>query len=160
MAHRRVVLPSLKVTQRPASGESSVEHILRGLPDLGPQLSHPPGGSSALNSPETENATTVNMLTSCDDVQEPTCYEVESRAAVAGWESVRKGMLAAVTETSAMPIGQVCLHCNATALMRCRQCGPLGYYCSACLLLCHSTVNVFHVAEKWEVIMNCNTQCM
>ena len=60
-------------------------------------------------------------------------------------------MLAAVTESTAMPFDQLCLNCQGTASLRCQRCGPFGSYCLECFNKLHKTVNIFHVAEKFEV---------
>lgn len=126
-----------------------MEYVYRGLPD---SETHPQEDSSTSpGSHSLEFDTPIDIFTPAPDVEEPTCYELESRAAVAGWESVRRGILIAVTEAAAMPLGQICLHCEAAASMRCKQCGPMGYYCSQCFLRCHNSVNFFHVAEQWQV---------
>ena len=57
-------------------------------------------------------------------------------------------MLTAVTEFTAMPFDQLCLNCQGTASLRC---GPFGSYCLECFNKLHKTVNIFHVAEKFEV---------
>ena len=47
----------------------------------------------------------------------------------------------------------MCCGCmGVTASLRCWQCGPSGYYCPSCFELYHQIVNIFHVADKWEVI--------
>ena len=66
-------------------------------------------------------------------VNEPTCDELESKALIVGWESMRRKIRAAVTETAALPLLQICLHCQAPASMRCKQCGK-RYYCQECFL--------------------------
>lgn len=167
MAHRRVSLPALKVTQRPTCGEKTVELFLRGVPE--PIEQHSQGGPSndqnllqsqqAMSTEDIVNHISpfelhtppgaVNM--SSFDIQEPTCFELETKASVAGWERVRQGILVAMTETAAMPLGQICLNCEEEASVRCKQCGPVCFYCVECFQSCHSSVNFFHVAEKWEV---------
>ena len=80
-----------------------------------------------------------------DDVQEPTCYELESKASVIGWD------MAAVTEAAAMPLSQTCVFCETEASIRCKRCGPKVYYCCSCYQDHHKVVNVLHVGEKWVV---------
>lgn len=43
-----------------------------------------------------------------DEIEEPTQHELESRAAMAGWERIRNDLIDVVTEDAAMPVGQVC----------------------------------------------------
>ena len=82
---------------------------------------------------------------------EPTAYEVESKAYTAAWATIRDGILVAITESSAMPIGMQCSSCKSTASYRCQQCGPLVFFCEECIKKSHSITNLFHVLEKWEV---------
>ena len=85
------------------------------------------------------------------ELDEPTNYELESKASVAGWERVRNGMLRAVTEAACLPLAQSCISCDKEASLRCQRCGPLAYFCPDCFDQCHHKTNIFHVAEKWEV---------
>ena len=85
------------------------------------------------------------------EVVEPTGHELESRSSVEGWEAIRIGLRNVVTESAAMPLEQKCFMCCDQASLRCPQCGPLGFYCCDCFKKAHCHVNVFHVAEKWEV---------
>ena len=61
-------------------------------------------------------------------INEPTDHELYSQASAKGWDKLRKGILLAAVESSAMPINQVCLLCSELALLRCQECGPLVYY--------------------------------
>ena len=80
---------------------------------------------------------------------EPTGHKLEERSMVAGWENVRSAILNAVTESAAMPAQCACVICaEADAMLRCSKCGPLG---PGCFELFHQKINIFHVAEKWEV---------
>ncbi len=149
-------MPSLKLTQRPAYGEKTVEFIKRGVsqPLTDHHLQENTRESFEDFDSDTSHHPDLDMPATFftpSDLVEPTSHELESRASVAGWESVRSVILNAVTEAAAMPLGQICLHCEATASIRCKQCGPFGYYCLECFLGCHNTVNLFHIAEKWEV---------
>ena len=81
--------------------------------------------------------------------QEPTYHDIDSKAVITGWEKIRHKIRIAVTESTALPILQACLLCQAT--MRCKECGPKGYYCLECFLTSHSSVNIFHAAEIWKV---------
>ena len=152
MAYRKVTLPVLKLTHRPTAGRKSSESIHRGIFS---QLQNPvePEDNTdytppCLDSP-TDTATAHCSIT--DNLVEPTGHELESRSIVAGWDCVRSGIIGAVTEVAAMPIGQLCHICEEAASLRCHRCGPLGFYCPVCFQKCHSRVNIFHVAEKWEV---------
>ena len=85
------------------------------------------------------------------DLEEPTSYELESKASVAAWEEIRQSILHVVTESHAMQIGQKCLKCEKSALLRCVQCGPTAFLCEDCFSDLHKYINTFHVAERWEV---------
>ncbi len=51
-----------------------------------------------------------------------------------------------------MPINQPCVICETVqASFRCRLCGPCGFFCWECFKSCHKHIQLFHVAEKWEV---------
>lgn len=151
MATRKISLPSLKVTRRPSSGKTSVEHYQRevGLSDLQPVLLKDASESNQCTS--TKELDDMGNSALFSDLEEPTGHELESRASIAGWDSVRRAIRTAVTEMAAMPLSQICLCCDTPASMRCKRCGPKGYYCQECFIRCHSEVNFFHVAEKWEV---------
>ena len=43
---------------------------------------------------------------------------------------------------------------SVLASTRCQECGPLGYFCFGCFKESYSVVNLFHVAEKWEICWN------
>lgn len=84
----------------------------------------------------------------------PSHHELETKASIKGWEELRSRFLSAGTECSAMPLGQPCLLCPSLAEYRCRECGPVAFYCMGCFNLLHEKTNFFHVPEKWEVSEN------
>ena len=43
------------------------------------------------------------------------------------------------------------LLCDSPASVRCKQCGPLSYYCLECFEQVHSSINFLHAAESWIV---------
>ncbi len=88
------------------------------------------------------------------DMPGPTNYELESKASVEGWKEVRYRMMVTVTEAAAMSSSQGCVICSEAASLRCQRCGSLGFYCLECFQKAHSSVNFFHVPEKWEVMYN------
>lgn len=85
------------------------------------------------------------------ELDEPTSFELECKATVAAWEEIRPSVLHVITESCAMKIGQHCLNCKQNAILRCLLCGPVAFFCEACFLDLHRRLNIFHVAEKWEV---------
>ena len=153
MAYRRFPLPALKLTQRPAFGQKSEKVIQRGVSDSQPVSSYNEPKEYPDESPENSSrfASPFAMLQPITELKEPTDYELESKASVAGWERVRNGMLRAVTEAACLPLAQSCISCEKAASLRCQQCGPLAYFCPDCFDQYHHKVNIFHVAEKWEV---------
>ena len=152
MATKRVSLPALKVTKRPAHGKKAVTYFKRKVGKLEKSFfkdlrkeraSCSDGDASCLEDyMQASTHTTVN---------EPTCHELESRALIAGWENIRHTIRAAISEAAALPLFQICLLCESPATMRCAQCGPKGYYCQECFLSSHASVNIFHAAEIWKV---------
>ena len=161
MAYRRFSLPSLKFTERPVSGGKSVQYIQRRASNAlqshevretsderehGDSREHRRNEASLLPAVDTMADLSSNFI-------EPTCHELESKASAVEWAAVRDGILTAVTEAAAMPVSQICLNCRNSASFHCQQCGPLGFYCEECFLKCHSTVNIFHIPCKWEVII-------
>ena len=151
MAYRRLSLPSLRITHRPVLGEKSVHYSHQGLPNTLKKQETNRSGYTDDESWETLDGETESVIYPDSEVIESTSHELESKASAAGWAVLRSHMLSAVTEMAAMPLSQICLHCDQFAFYRCQQCGPLGFYCQDCFLQCHSSVNIFHVPEKWEV---------
>lgn len=155
MATRKFSLPALKVTRRPAHRKKSISYLKRKA--NGPKSLTPDSERIVERQPEdtciglVEDFMEVAPSCSSEPKQELTCYTIDSKASVAGWEKIRHLLRAAVTESEALPLKQVCLHCQASASMRCKQCGTKGYYCHQCFLDSHSSVNIFHAAEIWKV---------
>ena len=86
----------------------------------------------------------------------PGLYEISQKASVSAWKSIRKDVLKAVTETSAMSRNQICTCCcDALATFRCVQCGPCVYFCVSCLSKQHLKSNIFHIPEEWKVCSEC-----
>jgi len=150
MAYRRSQLPSLKVTRRPTAGRKVCEVIQRGSFDQDGHHTSSDSQSPPPPPPSSPPPTGSMDATGYDGL--PTGHELENQSMVAGWDGIRSGILAAVTEAYAMPPDQMCCACMAVAAtLRCQRCGPSGYYCCDCFELFHQTVNIFHVADKWEV---------
>lgn len=155
MAYSRFPLPCLKLTQRPAFGQKTVNILQRGVPDPQQnsiQVSDEACGSEAPDSAKESDLDTDSFLfPTMSDPDEPTTYELEQKSSVAGWEGVRNGILTAVTELQAMPVSQTCLNCENTASLRCQRCGPFSFFCADCFQISHCRTNFFHIPEKWEV---------
>ncbi len=92
-----------------------------------------------------------DMTPNLMDVVEPTEHEIHCQSLVSGWKDIRECVQAVVTENAALSEGQVCIFCGKLASLRCQQCGPLGFFCSQCFTKVHDEINLFHVADKWEV---------
>lgn len=106
-----------------------------------------------------ESATTASDVfipmepgTETSPTDEPTLHELQRKADIRGWEELRKNILSAFTESNAMPRNQLCIVCLHTAAeFRCQDCGPAVFYCHSCFCSKHENINLFHVAEKWQV---------
>ena len=158
MAYCRRSLPVIRLTKRPAVGEKSLQFLdgriaaeKAGVPrgDVEDEADGRRGSTESISESVTAADSFIAFPT--PDVLEPTLHELESRASAAGWDKIRKDVMKAVTESTAMPVAQGCLRCKGLASLRCQECGPLGYYCLGCFEASHSVVNLFHLAEKWEV---------
>ena len=152
--HKHFKLPPFKLTQRSAAGVQ-VQDVHRGASSQ--QSPSDERGSLAQDNPASNQCQSSLLEPSAFSqgnpvpLDEPTHHELQSKASVRGWEKLRNGMLSAATESSAMPIGQLCLLCPEPAIFRCQECGPLMHYCSDCFRKQHEKANFYHVAEKWEV---------
>lgn len=153
MSYSQVTLPPLKVTKRSTSGSESFEVLHRGSEkeasqeysshQLNPSAHTDPGGTPALDIP---------LISPNHELFEPTTHELERKGNVAGWEKVRTEILKIGIEMEAIPPQQQCNICQScSAAVRCRSCGPMGYFCYPCFKDRHSKVNMFHIGEKWEV---------
>lgn len=148
MARRSFSLPPLKLTRRPAFSASVKENLHQGVRDV---LTLP-GQSQENIASLSEFPASVCHETETHHCNELTIHEIEAKSSVAGWEAIREGLLTAVTESQGMPSDQICVHCDENpALIRCRQCGPLSYYCLSCFDRGHSRVSFLHAAERWMV---------
>ena len=112
MAYRRLSLPVLRVTKRPATGRTSLQFVHDEIP--GPSSSASVGSGEEEGSREEENTApfpdgedTVDPFIACS-TSEPTLHELESRASATAWQKIRKDIMDTVTETAAMPLNQVC----------------------------------------------------
>ena len=106
MAYRRVSLPVLKLTKRPAIGQPSRD-FAHG--DIAPEPTCIPRDCEETRSHDEE--VMMDCLFPSDTSDEPTLHELESRAAAAGWQKIRKDILDVLTENAALPPDQVCQKC-------------------------------------------------
>jgi len=143
-------LRPLKLTSKQAGKKKQVEYIYRGI-----SKSHEESIKSSSKSAALADLYTSSTQDFCGPSETatsvPTCYELESKASVAGWEAIRHKLLNVVTESAAMPIGQSCLTCKEFAVLKCTQCGPFGFYCMPCFEELHRQANFMHTSEMWEV---------
>lgn len=147
--HKHFKLSTLKLTQHSSTGVH-VQDIHRGVSSQ-QSLSEGQRGLEEQDDSSPAFPVESNACTYSEQLDEPTLHELQSKASMKAWDKLRKGILCAATESSAMPIGQLCLQCSSPAVLRCQQCGPLVHYCIDCFKKHHERVNIFHVAEKWEV---------
>jgi len=150
---KKVCFPAVRLTKRPTRGKRKVEYLYRGDGAEVAASTCAAGVTSPL--PQFKKADlpppmAVSEPDTC--ASEPTTFAIESKSSVVGWEKVRLALLDAVVEAAAMPLDQVCILCNLEASLRCKQCGPISYYCVDCFEGTHAKVNFLHVAEMWEVI--------
>ena len=150
MALQKFTLPRLKLTHRPAFGKKSVGIVPREVV-ANETLELSEEGASSTMTPDVGDILFDDGFSPEYEVVEPTGHKLESRSSVEGWEAIRIGLRNVVTESAAMPLEQKCFMCCDQASLRCPRCGPLGFYCCDCFKKAHCHVNVFHVAEKWEV---------
>ena len=149
MAKRlKAKLPMLSVTQRSTAGEVSHRRIPRGCVQ---QELKPSADSGALDTddwPQLNDSYGEQQVAS----ELPSLHSIAQRSAVELWEKIRPSLLQAAIESSAMPPNQTCISCcDNEALYRCLQCGPRAFFCHCCFALMHSTMNLFHTGEVWEV---------
>ncbi len=148
---RQYSLDSHKLT-RHTSGRVSKTVIHRGCSSGAKQEV---AASSASNSDSgsllTDSLLTDSLLTENLAGIEPSHHELETKSSILGWNKIRSGLLTAFTESECMAVSQICSVCLVPALIRCQECGPGTYYCIQCFGDEHTTKNIFHAAEKWEV---------
>ena len=150
----KVRLPSLKVTQRGSSNSPAKAIVPRGRRGT---VTGETATADILDNKESFPASVSDVCHSsdfmpcnADDEREtyPTLHTINEAANAI---VLRSDLLRAVTESFAVPIGECCHMCSETAECRCVQCGPTIYYCLKCYEVSHSTANIFHTAEVWDV---------
>ena len=146
MAYRHLTLRPLKLTHRTTDDVTRCVDIHRGMDESGSI----PLQCSISDVEDTLDLHEQSVLASAE-LEDPTSYELECKASVAAWEEVRSSIFIAVTESYAMQNNQKCFNCENSAILRCVRCGPVAFYCEKCFSEFHKSVNIFHVAEKWEV---------
>ena len=147
--HKYVKLPPLRLTQR-CGGGVKVRCVHRGRVSAG--LHEGPGLQAIEENEESDITQTFDESNVPHVPDEPSEHQLDCQASVRGWEKLRMEMLSSAIESSAMPVDQTCFLCSNLAVFRCQACGPLVYYCFECFSKQHEKVNIFHVAEKWEVV--------
>ena len=147
--YSRAKLPPLKLSVRNASATCRTM-LFRGSTGIGEPSSENVAEDKVKENDQEEEADLILDGLS-DEVCEPTHHELHCKASVKGWAEHRKKLLSVLTESAAMPLGQLCALCPNNALYRCQECGPLIFYCQECFCSQHKSANYFHTAEKWEV---------
>ncbi len=149
---KNISFPAIRLTKRPTRGKRKVEYLYKGdAAEIETSTSTARVTSGLSQFEEANLSPPVTVSGPGTRSSEPTTFAIESKSAVVGWEKVRLALLNAVVEAAAMPLHQVCVLCNLESSLRCKQCGPISYYCINCFKETHAKVNFLHVAEKWEV---------
>lgn len=144
--HRKLVLPAFKVTKRSTVGYIVERNVPRGFKSKEKEPVRPQ------DTPEVSTSGEDGIDFNGEPSLGPGLYEISQKASVSAWESIRKSILKAVTESNAMPKNQLCTCCNEVlATFRCVQCGPCIYFCASCLPRQHLQSNIFHMPEQWKV---------
>ncbi len=93
MAHRKVRLSALRVTQIPTTGSKSVDVVHRGskLGSVDTQLHYPDLHTNSPGDPSHDSFGGDLLLDSTMDLEEPTEHELGCKFTVAGWEAIRNG---------------------------------------------------------------------
>ena len=156
----KLKLPVFKVTQRSPSGVVR-RNISRGKKSVecsasgSEHTNAAEESSSALDSGSSPINPLCTLEPSLDDYddrgQNASLYAIKQKSSTLAWANIRQGLLTAAVENSAMPINQHCVMCPSEAVYRCVQCSPCAYYCHACFGQAHTSVNIFHTGEVWEV---------
>ena len=151
--HRKLVLPAFKVTKHSTAGDIVEKDVPRGFKSKEEEPFHPE--DTAELSTGGEDGIDFNSWAT-ESSPGPGLYEISQKASVSAWESIRKCVLKAVTESNAMPTNQLCTCCcEVLATFRCIQCGPRVYFCASCLPKQHLKSNIFHIPEQWKVCSEC-----
>ena len=98
MAQRSFSLPALKLTKHNKAGSKSVSYLPRTLPRKSPSLQI----QDQLQEAVTLCVDGCIEMSETPPLEEPTAYELESKAAIVGWEQIRRMMLCAVVEAGGM----------------------------------------------------------
>ncbi len=80
---------------------------------------------------------------------EPSHHEIEARAQAKLWAHTRKNFFT-YTLKDLLCLGVPLVLC-ILRLLSYVKCGPHVYYCNSCFQQQHSSVTIFHTAERWMV---------
>lgn len=157
----KLKLPSLCVTQISTAGEVTHRTIPRGCiqqgeselldSEDGPRPNDGvPRVIDGVHPNDGDQQAASNVSGGFDNL--PSLHEIARKSAIESWRKVRPSLLQAAIENSAMPPSQACMMCCVNeASYRCLQCGPRIFFCHHCFGDAHSTTNLFHTGEVWEV---------
>ena len=114
MAYKRFSLRPLRLTHRTTDDMTEYMDVPRGLVEA----EEIPQQRSILPEDDVEDTPDdIPHGLPPTDLEEPTSYELESKASVAAWEKIRQSIRHVVTESHALQIGQKCkrnlLFCDA-----------------------------------------------
>lgn len=79
-------------------------------------------------------------------------YNAKKQKEADAWEAIRDQLLKVSVEASCLPSAAKCCECEEPASIRCKECGPLVFYCSACIEHKHSLKHTLHTPEIWKVL--------
>jgi len=148
--YKKFKLPPLKLTHLTSS---SVKKVLvhRGTTSAPKGV----GQSNASERSETGGGEIGEPVVQTDpEFVEPTLHELQRKASVRGWESIRSKLLIGFTESAFMLEGQLCVVCSESADILCDQCGPVAFLCRKCFNDRHENTNAFHVPKEWKVSLS------
>ena len=160
-SHRRMKLPSLKLTQRSTYGPVRHRTVPRGVTGL---FTYDNSASDAKLAESDCHSDADHPLVPDDFGEkgsidgydqdshgEPSLHFIKQKAAATAWEQNHLLMLKTCIECNSLPSCQKCIMCTYEAKYRCLQCAPWAFFCSNCFADAHRTINIFHVGEEWEV---------
>lgn len=68
-----------------------------------------------------------------------------NKKAAEAWEEIRKELLHGAVVSIPIPSNAICVICHKeAATVLCKQCGSHGYFCEACAVNLHSSINLLH----------------
>ena len=79
-----------------------------------------------------------------DQLQIPP-YQRRQHKAAEAWKEIRTSLLHGAVASLSIPTKPICVICRKeVATVLCRQCSSHGYFCEACAINSHSSINILH----------------